>query len=257
MAEEAYAMSRTFPAAPRQRFQVPKHYILYCATGVLRLEADHRVWSLPPARAAVIRADEAVHVTLPRPVAACSVLLSPAFVDAPEAPLAVIDMSPLARELILACGAYDQNAALDPYGSQLFRMLAAEVYRLAQRPSRAVMPTPRSTEIERAIEFTESRLAATPVFEDVAAAVAMTPRTLARRFADEMGMTWREILRRLRMFRATELLATEDDNITAIALSTGYQSLSAFNAAFRDFAGETPTQYRRRLRSVPVPESPA
>lgn len=71
-----------------------------------------------------------------------------------------------------------------------------------------------------------------------------TPRTLARRLLAETGQRWGEILRRMRMIRAIEMLAETDLAVTEIALSVGYQSLSAFNASFRSFTGQTPTAYR-------------
>ena len=78
----------------------------------------------------------------------------------------------------------------------------------------------------------------------------MTPRSLARRFATEMGMTWRQALRRLRMIHALELLAEGTGSITETAFAVGYTSLSAFNIAFLEFVGETPTSYRRGLRGA-------
>ena len=57
-------------------------------------------------------------------------------------------------------------------------------------------------------------------------------------------MTWRAALRRMRVLRAIELLAASDAPITSIAMDVGYSSLSAFQAAFRDLVGETPSDYR-------------
>ena len=45
-----------------------------------------------------------------------------------------------------------------------------------------------------------------------------------------------------------EVTADDDLPITAIAFSVGYGSLSAFNAAFRELTGRTPTQYRLSFR---------
>lgn len=252
MAGEAYSVVRTFPAASRQLFRMPMHYILYCTAGVLRMEAEGRIWSLPPARAAIVRANERVEVTLPHPVTACSVLLARDFVAAPPTALSVVNMSPLARELIRACGAYGEDAVLDNYGRQLFGMLAQEVYRLAATPSRTAMPAPVSPALIRAVALTEERMADRPSFEEIASAVAMTPRSLARHFAQEMGLSWRDVLRRLRIIRAMELLAAESASVADAAFATGYSSLSAFNAAFRDIAGEAPTEFRRGLRSSPI-----
>jgi AraC-like DNA-binding protein len=57
-------------------------------------------------------------------------------------------------------------------------------------------------------------------------------------------MTWREVLRRMRVLRAIEELAAGDTPVTKVAFTVGYASLSAFNAAFKDLTGRTPTEYR-------------
>ncbi|UGX89303.1 AraC family transcriptional regulator [Phyllobacterium meliloti] len=245
MKADAYSVFQTFPAAPRSEFTFERHYLLYCASGALRLEAEGRVWALPPARAAFITAGKPIYVTLPRPVVACSVLFDPAYLAQPAATLTIVNMSPLARELVLACSKWtDPNGALDTYGHQLFSTLAAVISKLAETPSRSSMPAPKSRGLIHAMALTEERMANAPDFETLARDVAMTPRSLARRFEDEMGMTWRQALRRLRMIRALELLADPVASITQTAFAVGYSSLSAFNAAFLDFTGETPSSYR-------------
>jgi transcriptional regulator GlxA family with amidase domain len=83
-------------------------------------------------------------------------------------------------------------------------------------------------------------------FETVAKAVAMTPRSLARRFEAELGMTWRTALRRLRVIRSLDHLAS-GATVTQAAFAVGYASLSAFNAAFREVMDETPTSFSRAV----------
>jgi AraC-like DNA-binding protein len=61
-------------------------------------------------------------------------------------------------------------------------------------------------------------------------------------------MTWREALRRVRLTRAVELLAVGDTSVTEVALAVGYNSISAFNAAFRDLMGSSPSDYRASFR---------
>jgi AraC-like DNA-binding protein len=78
--------------------------------------------------------------------------------------------------------------------------------------------------------------------------VGLAPRSLARRFEDETGLTWRAVLRRMRVLRAIEELAAGDAPITEIAFTVGYTSLSAFNAAFRQLTARTPTEYRASFR---------
>src|SRR3546814_47659 len=162
-----------------------------------------------------------------------------------------LDLTPLARSLIAECARWgDEDAPLDDYALAMFRALAQATWALAERPSPASMPTGRSAEVRRAIEITAERLAHDPRFDEIAREVGLAPRSLARRFSDELGMTWRASLRRLRLLRSIELLAGTDRPVTQIAMDVGYDSPSAFNAAFRDLIGQTPTAYRAGFSSL-------
>lgn len=250
-AAEAYAVAQTFPAAPRARFQTDRHYLLYARSGMMTLEATGRRWTLPPARAAVIPANQPIHVTLPRQVEASSVLFDPGVFAAPAVTLTVIDMSPLARELVRACSVFtDRNLPLDAYGRQLFSTLAMVVGRLVQCPSPISMPLARSREVIEAVRIAEAQLARPPEFEVVAAAVATSPRSLTRKLSSELGLTWRQTVQRLRMIRAVDLLSENSLSITAVAFAVGYESLSAFNTGFRELTGTTPSEYRKGLLST-------
>ncbi|KPM54259.1 AraC family transcriptional regulator [Frankia sp. CcI49] len=249
MTREAYSFVRTFRPEPARELRVDRHYLLCASAGALRLEAGDQSWLLPPARAALIEAGQPITVSIPQPVTSASVLFDRGFVPAPAAPLAVFDLSPLARALVAECGAWGEgDEPLADYPRALFAALAAVTWRLATQPSPMVVPAGRSPEVRRALRLTGERLADEVRFEDVAHEVGLTPRSLARRFETEIGMSWRAVLRRLRVIRAIERLAADDTSVTAIGLGVGYASLSAFNAAFRELTGLTPTQYRATFR---------
>jgi AraC-like DNA-binding protein len=246
---EAFAFARDFlPAAPSE-LRVERHYLLCASRGVLRLEAHSETWVLPPARAALIAAGEPIQVAIPQPVTTSSVLFDPAFAPVPPAPLSVFDLNPLARALVSECVAWpDAEEPLTPYARTMFAALAAVTWQLARHPNPVTIPAGQSPEVRRALARTRGRLGDDIHFEDVAHDVGLAPRSLARRFEDECSMTWRAVLRRMRILRAIEHLAADDDSITTIAHKVGYTSLSAFNAAFRDLTGRTPTQYRATFR---------
>ncbi|WP_433201355.1 AraC family transcriptional regulator [Dactylosporangium sp. CS-047395] len=242
MTAQAYSFVRTFAPEPERELCVDRHYLLCASAGALRLEAQGQAWLLPPARAALIEAGRAIRVSIPQPVTTASVLFDTAFCPPPAAPLAVFDLTPLARALVAECA--DCADSGTPYGAALFTALAAVAWRLAETPSPVVVPAGRSAELRRALRLTEERLGGQVRFEDVADAIGLAPRSLARRFEDETGLTWRAVLRRMRIMRAVEELAAGDAPVTKIAFAVGYTSLSAFNAAFRELTGRSPTQYR-------------
>lgn len=249
MTRQAYSFVRTFAPEADRDLCVDRHYLLCASAGALRLEAQGQAWLLPPARAALVQAGQPIRVSIPRPVSTASVLFDTGLTPAPPAPLTVFDLSPLARALVTECGNWgESDEALPAYAEKLFVALAAVTWRLAEQPSPVVVPAGRSPELRRALQVTEQQLGDEIRFQDVADVVGLAPRSLARRFEEETGMTWRAVLRRMRVLRAIEELADGDTPVTTIALMVGYTSISAFNSAFRELTGRTPTDYRASFR---------
>jgi AraC-like DNA-binding protein len=246
----AFTVVSEFEPEPLITHTFPHHYLLYALDGLMRLEAGGRCWTLPPARAAWIAANEPINVRIDRKISSCSVMFSTDAYVGPSHPLRVFEMTPLLREIMLELRPFGPDCtSLPPHARQMFDLAATLAERLSANPSRAWMPTVRSEILRRALDITKENLDTAQSFEDVAAAAGATPRTLARRFADELGMTWRQTQRRLRMVYAVEVLSEDRASITEVAFATGYNSLSAFNAAFREFMGQTPSDYRRSMRA--------
>ncbi len=246
---EAYCFHRDFAPAGPAPFHVGRHYLLYAKSGTLRLEAEGLRWTLPPARAALIAADHPVTIAILTQLTTASVLFAPGFMSAPPRAVTVFDVSPLARELIHECRDFGPDSVLDAYARALFTTLSAVALKLCNTPSPFVLPVPSSPQLQRALDLTEAQAAGQPVFGAIARATGQSPRALSRRFAAEMGMSWQQALRRIRLMRAVELLASTADPVTEIAMTVGYTSLSAFNAAFRELVAMSPTQYRASFRA--------
>ncbi len=166
-------------------------------------------------------------------------------IGAPEQRLRVFEMSPLARDMDHACRTWNADRPFPhPLADSMFQTLALLCRDLAASPSNCWIPRGRSDRLKKAIDFTEARLDQSITIEEAASAAGLSPRSLARRFTDKTAMTWRQVQRRMRMIRAIEILANEADPVTQVAFRTGYNSLSAFNAAFREFTGFSPSEYR-------------
>lgn len=250
MPPPAHCIYQVFEPGPTVELLFDRHYLLYAAQGTIRLEAAGRRWTLPPTRAAWLKAGEPIRADIARPITCCSALFEPDWITAPADVVTVFEMSVLAREMILACRVWGPDwSGDDSYGLEMFRALSSTCLKAAEAPTNTWMPTGSSQIVRNALDFTEEKLIENITFGDVASAAATSERSLARRFADETGMTWRQAQRRLRMIRAVEALTHTSDTVTEVALSTGYNALSAFNAAFLEFSGETPTEYRKRIRT--------
>ncbi|MEM9587119.1 MAG: substrate-binding domain-containing protein [Planctomycetota bacterium] len=81
---------------------------------------------------------------------------------------------------------------------------------------------------------------------DVHRHVDCSRRLLERRFREVLGRSIVDEIRRVRIQRATELLADTDLKVAAIAERTGFEDARVFAKAFRRMSGLTPTEYRRQ-----------
>jgi AraC-like DNA-binding protein len=92
----------------------------------------------------------------------------------------------------------------------------------------------------------EARLSlGAPEIADVAAELAMSMRTLARRLEAE-GTTFRDIVDDVRRRLAVENVASRDVGFAELADRLGFSHVAAFHRAFRRWTGQTPLTYRRQ-----------
>jgi AraC-like DNA-binding protein len=93
--------------------------------------------------------------------------------------------------------------------------------------------------------------------QDLAGHVGMSRSSFAQRFKETVGESPMEYLTRWRMLLAGDRLENSKDSVSAIALSLGYESESAFSTAFKRVMGCSPRQYgRNRGRAAPPAQPP-
>ena len=79
---------------------------------------------------------------------------------------------------------------------------------------------------------------------EISKAVGLHPNYAMNLFKKAFGTTLIEYLTNHRVSHAQRLLATTDKKIVDIAFSSGFNSMSRFNEAFREACGCTPREYR-------------
>lgn len=87
--------------------------------------------------------------------------------------------------------------------------------------------------------------------QELAQRAFMSRSLFARRFKEAVGETPMGYLTRWRMLMASDRLLNTSDSIRAVALSSGYDSESAFRRAFRKVLGSSPRRYGRASSSFP------
>jgi transcriptional regulator GlxA family with amidase domain len=101
--------------------------------------------------------------------------------------------------------------------------------------------------LSEALEWIEQHAHEPVTVAEIAAAAAVSARTLNRRFADELGTTPSGWLTRARVRRAQRLLETTDWTIDRVAAESGLGSPTNLRARFAAVVGTSPTRYRSAL----------
>ena len=83
---------------------------------------------------------------------------------------------------------------------------------------------------------------------DIGRAVGLHPNYAAGLFHKAFGTTINAYVIAHRVAHAQRLLMTSEEKVLAVALASGFNTLSRFNEAFRRACGCTPREYRRRHR---------
>ncbi|MGZ3584814.1 MAG: helix-turn-helix transcriptional regulator, partial [Ktedonobacterales bacterium] len=89
------------------------------------------------------------------------------------------------------------------------------------------------------------QIVATPLFlSSVAQQVHLNPTYFSECFHQEIGVTFHEQLRSLRLQFARSLLTMTPLSITDIAMASGFSTLTHFERVFHQHCGMTPSNYR-------------
>lgn len=211
--------------------------LIYATAGVMRITTDAMAYVVPPGRALWVPAAMPHAVTMQGPVAMRALFLRADAAALGPAGCAVMAVTPLLRALILA--ACELPLEWDPAGraGHVAALILDEISRAPALPLGVpALGDPRLVRLAAALAADPaSRL----TVEAWAARCGASPRTLARLFRRETGMSfgrWRQLLR---LSEAAALLAGGATPARAAA-AVGYASAPAFGAAFRAAFGVTP-----------------
>jgi AraC-like DNA-binding protein len=98
------------------------------------------------------------------------------------------------------------------------------------------------------IHYVTERIAEPLTIADLAEHVSMSPSTFAHLFRDVTGMSPYQFVKRMRLDRARGMLVDGSLNVSEVAKSVGYSSLSAFITEFKRHFGATPRAYAEEQR---------
>jgi AraC-like DNA-binding protein len=240
--------ARTFPMAAGSRFAWhvhDRHQLAWAAHGVLTVVAEAGTWVLPPSRALWIPAG-AAHETIASERSTMRTLylhprLRPIASDAPR-PVRV-------TRLLAALIEHLDDPSLDSGGRARAEALLFDLLEPVEIATIEVtMPAD-----ERALEVARALVAHPADARNLAQwgrAVGASGRTLTRAFLAGTGIPFARWRTTLRLQAALPLLAAGEP-VASVAGRVGYETASAFVAAFRRHTGVTPGAYFRAGERLP------
>lgn len=156
------------------------------------------------------------------------------------------------RLLLSAADVLQGNEALDAlFRQQLTDLLATRL--LVAHTGSATAPQPvvgglPPKVLLRAIERLRSDSDTDVSLTALASDAGLSRFHFCRAFKESTGLSPHAWLRQYRLEQAMNMLRDTDASIVSVAAALGYSSQTAFAAAFRKLTGETPSDWRRRMR---------
>ncbi|UNZ15982.1 helix-turn-helix transcriptional regulator [Streptomyces sp. 891-h] len=245
------AVTRTIALSPGAEVDAhwhDEHQIVYAGRGVVSVTTQAGSWVAPATRALWIPAgtphQHRAYGTTDLHLVGLPVQDNPLRLDRP----AVLDVSPLLRELLLAYtgNSPDAGSSTDRRNSRgtaaerrrLRAVLLDQLRRCAgQQPVH--VPTATDPRLAAVCGLLHEDPADPRTLAELGAAVGAAERTLSRLCRAEFGMSFPQWRTQLRLHHALRLLA-EGNSVTTVAHRCGWASSSAFIDVFRRAFGHTP-----------------
>ncbi len=216
-----------------------RHQLAWAVRGVLTVVAEVGTWVLPPTRALWIPAG-VMHETIASEAATMRTL----YLQPELCPIAWPAPQPvIATRLLGNLIEYLADETLDPSARARAEAVVFDLLQpVATSTIQVTMPTdPRALEVAQALMADP---ADTRGLADWGRAVGASARTLTRAFVTDTGVTFSRWRKALRLQTALPHLAAGEP-VANVASRVGYDTPSAFVAAFRRETGVTPGAYFR------------
>ena len=227
--------------------------LLYATTGIMRLRTEREAWIVPPDRAVYIPAGTRHSVRMHGRVDMRTLYIDATAARERPDSLCVVAVSNLLRELILALSEEPVVYDRDSRGSLIAQLIELELQQA--RHLSLHVPLPKDLRLQRLC----TRLLADPsdrrTLDSWSEVAGASPRTLARLFESDLGMSFNLWRQRIRFQSAMEALS-RGEPVSQVAAKHGYRSASAFTAAFGKVMGMPPSEIQAEgfLAAVPQPK---
>jgi len=234
----------------RQEYMPAKHYfpvhkhrwhqLLYAISGVLIVDVIGERFFIPPESAVWLPCGCQHSVSTEYGAELKSLYIDGKYQRLPADKSLALKISPIIKALIIEVSTFNAKYPTSGYENDVVSLMLNTLPRLKHVTDH--LPWPKSSELLKMCSQLYELPGGKQTTLMLADNLAMSKRTLERRFHRETGMTIQAWSRRLRFIKAIELL-TAGHSITNVSLDLGYSSSSPFIYMFRNISGMSPREY--------------
>jgi|SRR6185437_16040785 len=237
---------RSLAVTYRDGHHLPAHVhrwgqLIYARSGVLYVSAADRLWVTPPTRAIWIPPGTDHQIDFKGEAALRTLYVSIERARSIGPSVKALEVVALLRELIVHIVSLGMLNPQCPSHDRLTSVLMDLIGEAREMDLMLPLPRdPRALKLARCLRSApDDRTRLEALVADAGASL----RTLQRCFAEETGMTIENWRQKARLVHSAAALA-EGATVLDAALTSGYESSSAFIAAFRKQFGVTPRRFR-------------
>ena len=236
------SVARRVGGSTVERHQHDDHQLIYASTGVFAVETAVGSWVASKDRAIWHPAGTWHAHRFYGPCTIHSIGFDRDRPPLPDTAPAIIAVTPLVRELLIAAADPDVPAA---EAGRIRSVLRDQLRRSSQQP--ITLPTPQDPRLADACALASADPAASIPLAELARQVGASERSLSRLFRDELGMSYPQWRTQLRLLEAMILLSG-GVSVTRTATRCGWKTTSSFIDTFRRALGQTPGDYANHTR---------
>jgi AraC-like DNA-binding protein len=237
---------RSLAVTYRNGHHLPAHVhpwaqLIHARSGVIHVSAAGRLWLTPATRAIWIPHGTDHQIDFKGETALRSLYISAKRAGTVEPDVKMLEVVPLLSELIVHIV---NLGMLDPQRPEHDRLAAVLMDLISgARAVDLILPLPRDPRALKLAHHLRSAPGNRQSLEALVLATGASLRTLQRCFAQETGMTIEAWRQKARLVHSAAAL-TEGASVMDASLACGYESASAYIAAFRKQFGVTPRRFR-------------
>lgn len=239
-ARSAFVLAESYKPTAGSWHAHQRAQLVHAAEGVLTVTTTTGRWIAPPQRAIWVPGGMKHRVSSGRPFRLVTLYVKPRLTTLFDA-CAVVAVDRLVAELLEAAASFGPAYPKTGAEARLVQVLLDRLPALAVAPL-LHLPRPTSAELERIARAISDAPGDPRTLEEHAQGAGLGPKTAARRFIAETGLTFGRWRQQARMLAAIERLAA-GSSVTRVAFEVGYDDVSSFISTFKATMGTTPARY--------------